>query len=246
MAQEVILNEIINAYRRIIDERYQHKNLIKNYGLPTSVSEKQIDEIREYFLTYIYPDLQKRQELNKAFESLDNYIKHPGKLLQILIDSASLIFKHGRYLPKILHSGIKALRSFRDANKFEKQIVAQAIMAKEQPPFGNEAIYSFIRKLPRKDVDHFIDGTRSLFSILHNRKLVHKIIEIVSFLISKMKKHPKSYSKEEIKGLEIGFELIKKGLELFENLSKENQQQLIDFIVKVESTTLDSIYSYKG
>lgn len=226
----------------ILDERYQYKNLNEKYELPKSITKAQIDEIRTYFLTYVYPDLQKRTTLNDAFESLDNYIKNPGKLLQILVDSASLIFKYGKHLPKILNSGIKALRSFRDANKFEKQIIKQAVTSQQKPPYSTEIIYSFIKELPRKDVDQFIDGTRSLFEILHDRTQVQKIIEIVAFLTAKMKKNSKTYSKEEIKGLEIGYELIEKGNHLFENLGKENQLQLIDFIVQVETDTLDEIY----
>lgn len=239
---DVVLNAIIDAYRQIIDARYQYQNLIKNHELPTSISQAQVDKTRMYFLTYIYPDLKRRKELDEAFESLDNYIKHPGKLLKILIDSASLIFKHGRYLPKILNSGIKAMRSFRAANKFERQIVERAMLSKQSPPYNNETIYSFIRQLPRKDVDQFIDGTASLFSILHDKTQVQKIIEMLTFLIAKMKKHPKTYSKEEIKALEIGYELIKNGNALFESLGKENQQQLIDFIIQVETSTLDEIY----
>ena len=245
MSQRFILNGIIVAYRKIIDERYQYEQLIDRYELPKSITKGQIDAIRIYFLTYVYPNIEKRNELNEAFESLDNYIKQPSKLFQVLIDSASLIFKHGRSLPKILNSGIKALRSFREANKFENLLVSQAKKTKEEPSFSTETIYSFIKALPREDIDQFIAGTKSLFEILHDRKQVRKIIEIVSYLIVKMEKNPKTYSQQEINGLEIGYEIITKGNDLFENLGEKNQNELIDFIVKIESDTLDNIYESK-
>ncbi|NNC71232.1 MAG: hypothetical protein HKN90_10460 [Flavobacteriaceae bacterium] len=243
--KEIVLDEIIRSYRKILEERYQYDELKKIFTLPNSISEQQIDEIRTYFLTYIYPDLQKRKELNKAFESLDNYIRKPGKLLKILIDSAPLLFKHGRHLPKILNSGIRAMRSYREASQFENQIVRQAMKTNRNPPYDKKTIFSFIKNLPRKDVDHFIDGTRSLFQILHDRTQVQKIIEIVTFLITKMKSQPKTYLVEEIKGLELGLELIEKGNHLFEKLGKENQVQLMDFIVLIETQSLDEIYNEK-
>ena len=242
MPNETILYEIIRAYREIIKERYQYERLQQHFTIPDSINEEQIATLRNYFLTYIYPGLEKRKQLNEAFESLDSYIKNPRKLLQILVDSTSLILKYGRHLPKILKSGIKALRSFRDASKFERLLVAQAVKTKKELPYTQEAIFNFIKEIPRHEIDKFIEGTQSLFQILHDRKQVQKIIEIVAFLIAKMKQHPNNYSDEEVKGLEIGHELIEKGNILFENLGKKNQEQLIDFIVRVETETLDKIF----
>ncbi|MDJ0645265.1 MAG: hypothetical protein QNJ57_04700 [Flavobacteriaceae bacterium] len=243
MSKDFIFSEIIKAYRSIIEERYAYDTLVQKYVLPASFDEAHITEVRTYFLTYMYPELSKRKELNEAFESLDRYIKNPSKLLQIIVDSVALILKYGRHLPKILNSGIKALRSFREASEFEKRLMEEAIKSEQEPPFSTETIYSFIRALPREDIDQFINGTRSLFEILHDRNQVKKIIEIVAYLITKMKKNQKSYSKEEIKGLEIGHELIKEGDALFEKLGKENQEQLIDFITYIEISVLDEIYS---
>ncbi len=243
MPEVVILKGIIVAYRHIIEERYQYEKLKEKHALPPTITKDQINEIRSYFLTYIYPEFEKRKQLNEAFESLDDYIKNPRKLLQILIDSSSIIFKYGRHLPKILNSGIKALRSFRDANRFENQIVSAAERSKQQPPFDTATIYSFIRKLSREEIDQFIESSSLLFEILHDRQQVQKIIDIMAALISKMKANTNTYSKEEIAGLEIGYELISKGNVLFENLGKENQEQLIDFIVHVETGSLDQIYN---
>ncbi len=243
MADKKILNGIITAYRKILSDRYEYQNLFTNYNLPDTIDETQVTNIKNYFLTHVYPDIEKRKQLNEAFESLDNYIKNPSKLLQLLVDSASLIFKYGRHLPKILNSGIKALRSFRDANKFEKLIIDQAIASKKQPPYSKDDIFDFIKKLPRKDIDQFIDSTKSLFQIFHDKTQIKNIIEIVAFLITKMKSKSNLYSKKEIKGLEIGYQLIKEGNSLFEKLGKENQKQLIDFIVHVETNTLDHIYN---
>lgn len=238
-----VLDGVITAYRAIIEDRYQYENIKEKYTLPASFDAERINRFRRYFLEYVYPDLEQRDALNEAFESLDNYIKNPDKLLRILIDSSRLIFKFGRHLPKILKAGIQALRSFRKANEFERKLVKSALDKAQTPPFKKEDIHTFIRGLSRNEIDQFIESSESLFSVLHDRKLVKKIQEIVEYLIQKMKQRPNVYSEAEIKGLSIGYEMIKNGDQLFNEMSTEDQQQIFEFIVMVERDTLDQIFN---
>ncbi len=242
MNRDQVLIEIIRSYRELIDKRYQFKSLEKNFDLPTSITKEQITAIRSYFLSYVYPDSDKRTALNEAFESLNNYLKNPSKLLQLVIDSVGLVFKFGRHLPKIFNSGLKAMGSFKAASNFENQLVDQAVKANLVPPYDQATLYQLIREIPRAEVDQFIEGTRSLFEILHDSEQVEKIIEIIHYLLKKMSKQPNVYSTQEIAGLSLGLELIEKGFTLFQSLGKTNQSILIDFIVEVEVKTLNGIY----
>lgn len=243
MKTNQVLNEIIRSYRELIEERYQFEALKTAYELPKTISKEQIEAIRNYFLSYVYPDITKRTALNEAFESLNNYLKNPSKLLQLLLDSMALVFKFGRHLPKIFRSGLKAMGSFQVASNFEKQLVKQALQQDSPPPYNRDTLFELIRGIPRDQVDQFIESTRSLFEILHDTEQVEKIMEIIHYLLKKMKKQPKVYSAEEIAGLGIGLELIEKGYALFQSLGKENQELLIDFIVTVEVDALNTIYS---
>lgn len=238
-----ILNEVIKGYRCVIEDRYQHATLKNRYDLPEFFNEERITLFREYFLEYIYPTPEKRAELDAAFESLDGYIQKPAKLLRILMDSGRLIFKYGRHLPKILRAGLSALRSFRQANNFEQKLVEQAIKLETKPPYGKTEINTFIKGLPKADLADFIDSSQALFETLHDRILVEKIIEIVEYLIAKMKKRPKVYSEVEIRGLEIGRDIIKNGDRLFEQLPKEGQHQLFELVIKLEREVLDDLFT---
>ena len=102
---------IIIGYREWIAERYEFDSLTGNYDTQT-LTGSQIESIRRFFLEYVYPDIEKRNQLNEAFESLDEYIKNPRKLFSLISTSAGLLFKYGRDLPKILNAAIKTLRSF--------------------------------------------------------------------------------------------------------------------------------------
>ena len=102
-----VSSAIINGYQKVIFERYQYDNISSRYHIPPSITRERFDGLRNYFLEYIYPPEQKRQDLNDAFESLDDHIRHPDQLLRILIDSGGLILKFGWSLPRVLKAGIK-------------------------------------------------------------------------------------------------------------------------------------------
>ena len=112
-----------------------------------------------------------------------------------------------------------------------------------KPPYSSADIYTLLKALSPEEIDQFIENNLSLFTILHDRTLIREIKEIVEHLVYKMKKRPGSYSRQEIRGLEIGLEIIKKGDFLFDQLSKEEQLQVFDSIVKIERDVIGEIFS---
>jgi hypothetical protein len=243
MSRELLSNDIIVGYRNLIEERYQYKDLKEKYDFPETINEKVMDDIKIYFLTYIYPDLEKRAELNEAFNSLDDFIKHPEKLLNLVVDSLKLIFTHGRHLPKIFNAGLKALKSFRGATKFEKTIVQKAIQENSKPPFTTLKINKLIQLLPYKELEEFMKNTETFFNIIYDKELVEKIKEIISYLILKMKQKPKIFSQKEIIGLALALETISKGEEMLNKLTQKDQEILIGFVLRIEKDCLEKIFS---
>lgn len=241
MTKKEILNEIILAYRRLVEKRYQYERISARYELPDSFDEKRMKVFRDFFLNDLYPHPDKRRELEEAFHNLDNYIKNPEKLLRILIDSGSLILKHGRHLPKILMAGLKALKSFRAATVFEDKLEKNAMDLSLQPPYSDEDVKTLLAKLSSEEIDDFIVQNESLFDTLHDRQLVQKIVEIVEHLIAKMQKRPAVYAPTEVKALGIGRDIIKGGDALFEQLSKEEQELILQMIIQIERDFLEGI-----
>jgi len=236
--RERVLNEIIIGYRSLIDERYDYENLKKRNDLPKSYTKERAPIFKDYFLNYMYPLADKRQSLNEAFESLDNYVKHPEKLLRILVDSSTVIFKYGKSLPKILNAGIKALKAFRRTAKFEELLVDQAILSEYEAPYSNIEIDELIKTLSRKDIKVYMKNIRKLFEIIRDSILVSKILKILEHIIKTMKNRPNVYTKVEVRGLEIGQEIIIAGKALFEELGKEEQLEIFNFIIKMEREIL--------
>lgn len=243
MSKESILKEIIIGYRKVIDQRYQYENLLQHYDIPESVTEHTVNKLKDFFLSYIYPRYDKRQEINRAFDSLNSYLKQPGKLLVILLDSLVLSFKYGRHMPKILKTGLRALNSYKSANRFENQLVEQAERSQIEAPFSTAKIKTLIGSLPRHEIERYIDNSLPLFETLHDRVLIRKIIEILQYLIRTMKKNPRRYGKEEINGLQFGLEILEEGDRIFNQLDKCDQGRLLPLIVKVERNALDEIFN---
>lgn len=238
MDQEVQLNEIIEGYRNVIKEKYDYENLKKRSDIPDVYTKEVSVKIKNYFLNYSYPGPKKRQELNEAFQSLDNYLKNPEKLLRIVIDSTSIVFKYGKHLPKIVNASIKALKAFRRASKLEHGLVKKASSLNVASPYSNQQINEFIKGLSIKEIEEYISSTYNLFRILCDVELMSKIKNILKHLIEKMKKRPAIYSDVEIKGLEIGQEIIVEADAIFNKLNKDEQQEIFDFILKMEKELL--------
>jgi len=241
MSEEAVLNEVILGYRNVIKEKYDYKNLKKRPDIPSAYTEEVSIKIKNYFLNYSYPEPKKRQELNEAFQSLDNYLKNSEKLMRLVIDSASIVFKYGKHLPKILNAGIKALKAFRRASKLEEGLVKNAMLSKEKAPYSNVQINEFITKLSQGQLEEYMSSIYSLFSILCDTELMLKIKKILSLLIKKMEKRPKIYTIKDVNGIKIGQEIIVEADAIFNNIKAKKQQKIFDFIMKMEKEILEIV-----
>ncbi|SDS12653.1 hypothetical protein SAMN05216503_2054 [Polaribacter sp. KT25b] len=242
MTREKVLAEIIEGYRNTISHRYQYQHIKNTYGIPESIDKNTVNQLREYFLTYMYPTYEQRETLNAAFDSLDDYIKHPQKLLSLLLEAVKLIFKYGRHLPKILQAGLNAMKTFKAATNFENNLVNEAIKNNIKAPYDLAKIDGLIKLLSREEIDKFIESSITLFEILNDKKLIKKIKEVIKHLIVAMQKNSANYSQSQIKGLEIGLEMIIEGDALFNKLSKEDQLNFVKLITDIERDNLNHIF----
>lgn len=242
MDKRLVLDEIIIAYRTLITERYQYSVLKEQYSFPDSISEENVTDIKNYFLTYIYPDVNQRAILNEAFATLDNFIKNPQKLLNLAFDSFQLIFSHGKHLPKIFNSGITAIKSFRGATKFEKAIVKKAIDNNIEPPYSTATIIRLIQYLSYDEIEEFMNNTENFFNIIYDKIMVKKIKEIITFMISKMENKSNTFNANEVSSLKLALETISKGEQMLNKLTPKDQEILVNFVLKIEKDKLNEIF----
>lgn len=242
MEKEELEQALIVAYRQLVTERYQFDQLETQYELPSVVTPDRVEEVRHYFLQHVYPDYETRQKLNDAFDSLDGHIKNPGHLLRLLMDASGLVLRHGRHLPKIMRTGIKALQSFRKASGFEKMLLEEAVERKMDLPIDQEELKILIASLPQSKVNAFIEDNDALFDALMDRKLMQKTGKIMQELIKRMRKKPQLYSTADVDGVQIGLNILEGGVEIIKGISHYEGQEVLEFIKMVERDGMDDIF----
>ena len=244
MSQPAVQNQIIEGHRQVIRERYDPDRLIQEYGLPPSFTKDRIEALRTFFLEHVYPNTEKRKALDDAFESLDNYIKDPGKLLRILMDSGSLLFRYGRHLPGILKAGLKAMKSFRAATLVESRLTQMAEEHDMAGPFSVKQVRDLMTLLPKEEMLQMVNHGTAMNELLFDKDLIKNILKIVNHLISKMERRPNIYGDKEINGMKIGRDLILHTDGLFRQFSHSEQRFLVDLIERVELDDVESLYEH--
>jgi len=243
LEKDELENALITAFRQLVQSRYQYDKLETQYELPSVITPDRVEEVRGYFLDHVYPDYETRQKLNEAFDSLDGHIKNPGHLVRLLMDSAGLVFKYGRSLPKIMRTGIKALQSFRKASGFEKMLHNEAVEREMPLPIDQEELKTLIASLPQKKVNDFIEDNDALFDALMDRKLMEKTGKIMQELIKRMKKKPDLYMEADIEGVQIGLNILDGGVNIVKGISQHEGEEVLEFIKQVERDSMDEIFA---
>ena len=243
ISETELLNEVIVAYRKMLEKRYQYDSICELFHVPESFTRERVDQFRNYFLDYVYPSPDVRAELEEAFKSLDNFVLQPGKVLQVLMDSTFVLLKHGRQIPRIMKTGLKAFQSFKSATTFENQLVKAAVEKGIKPPFLEKDLQKMIRNLSRKEIDKFIEVNRSMLETLYDRKLMKEITEVITAVSKNMNKHPSVYSSAELTGLQMGLDMITQGNQLFVQMNKVEQNQIFNLIIAVEESVLEEIFN---
>ena len=233
---------VIDTLRLTVEERYQYKILIKMVSPGFSISKEFVDELRIFFLQFIYPDANARIVLNKAFENLDKHFKNPKHLLDLLGSAISMSFKFGLRFPKALKTGLLTLESFQQAMKFEDELCAKALALNIKLPVTIDDFEKLVSTLPKEQVQDFINNSENLFIALTDIPLLEKSIEIISELVKKMESKSDIYDYNDIEGIKTGLKILEGGHHLFYNLKMEDKRMIIELIMKVEHQNLERIF----
>lgn len=233
---------LIEAHRQLIAERYVFDNLSKIHDLPPEVTIEKVKAVRAYFLGYIYPEYDKRQKINAAFDNLDKHFKNPSHLLNLIGNGAAMAFKFGFQFPQALKAGLNSLESFKAAQDFEKALLKAAVDENLSAPFSTKKYETLFAKLPKKQLESFIDSFDDLLQSLTNTKLLKKTVAIIKDLIINMKSKPEIYDKQDIDGITIGVAILENGYHLFKDMSEREKNIMTQIIIDTEKYYLEEIF----
>lgn len=233
---------LIALYRELVAERYTYDNLQQAVELPPEIDRQTVDEIRTFFLQYVYPPADEREQLEAAFSHLEEYVSKPNKVWYLLGDMASAVMRFGLQLPKALRAGVLTLESYLNARRFEDMMLREAKEQGLEVPMEREQFIALMAALPRHKVEHFINEVGTMFNMLSDTKLAGKTIQIIEDVIDKMLKHPAVYTAEEVEGIKLGLNILKEGYELMRRYDRPTQREIVKTVKKAELQFLDEVY----
>jgi hypothetical protein len=233
---------IINKFREMIEKRYNYNELATRFTLPAAVNEQVIGEIKNYFLTTIYPPADERKKLEDAFRNLAEYVRSPKKIWNLFGDMARALFKFGRHFMQALRAGMDALNSFLGAKKFEQSMADIANANKIAPPMTDEDFEEALYQLPRKDVERFIGDVRNLFNAMVNTVLLKKTLDILQHVIETMERKPGTFPAADVEGIKLGKGLLERGYAIFSKYDEHTKEAIVEVIYQNEMWFIDDVY----
>ncbi|RME92690.1 MAG: hypothetical protein D6767_02630 [Candidatus Hydrogenedentota bacterium] len=237
-----LLHHLINAYRDLIRERYDYSSIQQRIHIPPEIDESLVNSFREYFLGYVYPTPEKREEIEEAFRSLSHYITSPSKMWRLVGNMASAVFRFGRHFPAALKAGFISLESYIDANRFEHRLLQAAKEKNYQIPLSRDQFESCIVSIPRVEANEFVETVYALFKSLTDEELLIKTLEIMESVVQKMLRYPDIYPAKDIDGIRLGMEIIEQGYKMFRPYPKDVRLTAVKLIRENELDYLDRLY----
>lgn len=245
LAAEILLkHHLILKYRQLISKRYQYKVIKGIPGLPAVISPEVVEELRQYFLNNLYPEPELREKLDEAFGELENYVLHPSKVWGLVGDLAGAIFRYGFQLPAALKAGLSALEAYTSTKHFENMLLHAAIEKGFKIPLSDDEFNECLTAIPQKDLEDFIEEVSGLFYAFTNTELLGKTISIMQDVVSTMQSKPELYGKNEVEAIELGIDIMQKGLGLFAGYDDESKDKMLQFVVSYEREFIYGLYEF--
>ncbi len=237
-----LTNHLIDKYREILGQRYNHTDIDERFGLPSSIGPEMIKEVQEFFMQNMYPPSHEREQVDRAFDSLKRYITDPIKIWGLLGNMAAAIFKFGAQFPSALKAGFNTLHAYMDAKKFEHKMLASCKELGYTEPLTDEQFIECLKGISRDEAERFIQDVEKLFMSLSDTLLLRKTINILKDVTRSMEARPGTYPKEDIDGINLGIGILQNGHTLFKKMDASMKNSVLRIILQNERWFLDQVY----
>ncbi|MCZ8341842.1 MAG: hypothetical protein O9301_02320 [Leptospira sp.] len=230
-----LFSRLIESYQQSLVRRYS-KDALEMYPKFQSIKREKIDSLIQFFLDHLYPKYEERLVLDRAFDSLAGFVNNPSKIWGILGNLAMSIFRFGKHFPIALKAGLSALHSYITAHQFEESLVSELSNSLNPDEILNtpEGMERLIAKIPKEKADAFRKDIGSLFKIFSDEELVKKIILIMEDILVRMAGKTSVYTEDDKRGIGLGIQILKEGRDIFDHLSKEEINLILQAIDEIE------------
>jgi hypothetical protein len=233
---------LIDKYREVVAKRYDYESIKNHPGMPANITPEIVDSLKHYFLDSVYPVPETREKLDDAFSELENYVRYPAKVWDLLGNITSSLFRFGLQLPAALRAGLHSLQAYTSAKHFENALLQAALEKKYIIPLSDRQFYECMKAIPKNELEHFINEVGELFRSFTDTALMEKTIGLMTDVLNHMKSKPEMYSAKETEAIELGIALLQKGHDLFMNYDEAAKESILHFITENEKTFIGGLY----
>ncbi len=226
---------LIDAYRKELRKRYQLKN-VRRFDAFADLSDEKVKALRDFFLDHIYPPSKQRELLDDAFDNLGTVITSPRRLKPLMGAVFKSLWSIARMFPAAVKTGVTTLEAYRETRRLEMMMLAYAEKHNYTPEdlADHQNIVAMVAGLPDGEVLKFLAEVLRLFKSLSNVKLLSAARDIMERSIEVMEAREDLYEAHETAGLQLGYEIIAGGVELFSQLEPEEFSIVINGIETIE------------
>jgi len=233
---------LIEGYRRELRKRYQLEN-VRRFPVFDPISDEQLIALRNFFLEYIYPAAEDRDELDRASDRVMQMFRSPRQLLPLMGTALSTLMRFGTMIRQASSVTLTTLETLKETRKLEDRMLGYAEDHDIQPKDAKrkDTIALIVGQLPEEDMLRFRNDVLKLFRSLANIDLLAAGVEIMENALSVMRSKPRVYDGLDIEGFELGRDLLQGSLDLYSQLSDEEAHVIVDGIDAVEEDWYDEI-----
>jgi Trp operon repressor len=236
---------LIAAYRKNILLKYSEERMRK-YPEYQGIPREKIDLLVRYFLELLYPEMEKRKQLDQAFAALKGFVQNPSKVFGLLGSLGVSLWKIGKYLPQAFRAGMSSLSSYITAHDMERRLLeaAKPFLVKGVSIEEEHQFQGLLALIPRAEAEKFRKDIVALFRTLTNTELVDRIILILDSLIQKMKSKPSLYTEVDVTGISLGYSILVQGKKILETLEESEKTLMISAIDQIEKDYYESCFHF--
>jgi hypothetical protein len=233
---------VIDAYREQLRYRYSLENVRRFVELET-ISDSTVDVLRDYFLECVYPSSAERDRLDVAFDHMSEIVRSPRRLAPLMKVAFTTAWKLGVKFPQALAAGKHTVETYLETRKLEASMLDYAMRERLTPAdFGeHHVVMHMLASVPEHEVVRFRNEALKLFESFSNAKLLAAIVEIMDKSRKLMESRRDVYDERELAGIDLGLEVLRRGLGLVQKLKPSEFSAIRKGIEVVEIDWYDRI-----
>lgn len=235
---------VLGFYREELRRRYQLIN-VRRFEEFEDIPDRQIANLRDFFLEQIYPELREREKLDAAFDQLGDMLRSPKRMSPLLTAALTSLWRMGTKIPAAVGAGKSAIDAYLETRKLEARLIETAQKLKLRPKdAGDRAkMVTLIQAVPEREVLSLVNDILALFRSLTSIEILEVAVAFMEQCEVVMKKRTDLYSEADLEGIHIGLNLIRGGLALFQKMKPNELSLLIAGIERVETDWFQRIRS---